>query len=166
MARATAAVPPSNDVMYHAPVVTTTSPSRARGCHTYAAVAWACRAAGALLLLVDLALLVGCGQTDGFRVVGPAKSRIQPGATHQSDVKDLLGKPDLTSPLAQGQVWLYNTLPAGKIAQVFGRSAVGGGSGRGRKSDGRTFMLLIYFDADSIVRDYKLNQTTLPAQIR
>jgi len=151
--------------MYHAPVVTTTSPSRARGCHAHVAVAWACRWASVLPLLVVCALPVGCSENVALVAVGPAKSCIQPGATHQSDVKNLLGKPDVTTPLAEGQLWVYNTLPAGKIAQVFGRAAVGG-SGRSHKSDGRTFMLLIHFDADSIVRDYKVNQTTLPAQIR
>lgn len=151
--------------MYHAPVVTTISPSRTRGCRADAAVAWACRWASVLPLVVVCALPVGCSEKVGLVAVGPAKSCIQPGATHQSDVKNLLGKPDVTTPLAEGQLWLYNTLPAGKIAQAVGRAAVGD-SHRSHKSDGRTFMLLIHFDADSIVRDYKVNQTTLPAQIR
>jgi hypothetical protein len=163
--RTTAAVPPTTNLMYHAPVVTTTSANQARRPYANATVAWPCRSASVLPLLVALALLVGCGQTNAFLIAGPAKNRIQPGATHQSDVKDLLGDPDLTTPLAEGHLWLYNTLPAGKVAQVFGRAAVGG-SHRSHRSDGRTFMLLIHFDADSTVRDYKLNQTTLPAQIR
>lgn len=124
-----------------------------------------------LFLLVTLSLsLLGtsaCSQhyrTDQGRAkesaltAGMTKKYIRPGSTTQTDVLETFGPPDLITRKGGQEVWTYD-----KISQEV-RSSGGyltilfAGYGRSRDtSTNKSVMLIIYFNADEVVRDYALS---------
>jgi outer membrane protein assembly factor BamE (lipoprotein component of BamABCDE complex) len=89
---------------------------------------------------------------------GMAKKYIYPGKTSQTEVLEIFGPPDLVTHKGGKDVWTYD-----KISQEVSASGgyltilLAGVSGAKERQAGRSVMLIIYFDENNIVEDYKLS---------
>ena len=104
---------------------------------------------------------------------GMAKKTIIKGQTKQAEVLEIFGPPDLvTTTQAGGEMWGYDRVSRETAFSSFGIGVLGGGlpgdaligGVAGAKAGQttqtvRTLFLLIYFDKDSTVIDYKLSAT-------
>ncbi len=122
---------------------------------------------------VFLCLVVGCSQSRPSSITpGAAKKYIIPGETTQAEVIEVLGTPNVITRKDSGEMWVYDKVSSRQTSVVFGGGGLGGGFGHsgfgggglggGASSTERsetTVMLIIYYDANDIVRDYKVTQT-------
>ena len=89
---------------------------------------------------------------------GMSKAYIVPGKTTQAEVMELFGPPDLMTRKEGGEVWTYD-----KVSQEVTKSEgyltilIAGKSSESRSSSTKTIMLIVYFDANDVVTDYKLS---------
>lgn len=89
---------------------------------------------------------------------GMAKKYIYPGKTTQTEVLEIFGPPDLVTHKGGKDVWTYD-----KISQEVSTSGgyltilLAGVSGESGRRSSRSVMLIIYFDENDVVTDYKLS---------
>ncbi|MCI0365294.1 MAG: hypothetical protein L0Y44_14340 [Phycisphaerales bacterium] len=115
----------------------------------------------AIVATAALALGAGCSYdtaTESNVTAGMAKATIVRGQTRQVEVMEIFGPPDLVTHKDNMQVWTYD-----KISQqvqssggflTIGLAGVGGESSSVRS---RSTMLIIYFDDNDIVQDYRMS---------
>ena len=97
---------------------------------------------------------------------GMTKEYIQRGKTTQTDVLEIFGPPDLITHKAGKDVWTYDkmlrevsVMQGGILAVGIGGSfgGVGGVSGGSSYESTKSVMLIIYYDSNDVVMDYKLS---------
>jgi hypothetical protein len=119
----------------------------------------------ATLVAVSLAVCAGCASSsdnaaESNLTAGMAKRTIVKGQTHQSEVMEVFGPPDLVTHKDDMQVWTYDKISqnietsSGYLTVLF--AGVGSSSTR---SQNRSTMLIIYFDSSDVVQDYRMSVT-------
>lgn len=123
--------------------------------------------------LMALGLCVGCSESRPSALTpGAAKKYIRPGETTQAEVIETFGTPNVITRKDGGEMWVYDKVSSRQTSAAFGGGGLaggggssgfgGGGLGGGVGSTERsetTVMLIIYFDQNDLVRDYKISQT-------
>ena len=118
-------------------------------------------------------LLAGCVSSGRSPVTpGAAKLYLRPGETQQSDVIEHFGTPNVVTRRDGGETWVYDKVSSSDSSGVLGLGGIGaGGTGGGIGGGGifggigshtrseTTVMLIIYFDENDTVIDYKITQT-------
>lgn len=121
------------------------------------------------LPFIAMALVVGlCGcATSGTQqgkakesalTAGMTKKFIYPGKTTQTQVLEIFGPPDMVTRKEGAEVWTYD-----KISQDVSTSGgfvtilIAGYSKGSTHSHNRSSMLIIYFDKNEVVQDYRLS---------
>ncbi|HOL96142.1 MAG TPA: hypothetical protein PLH79_17465 [bacterium] len=91
---------------------------------------------------------------------GMTKEFIKKGVTTQADVMELFGPPNLITHRNNTDIWTYDQI-ANEISESGGYLTVllAGIAGRKQVSSTRSTMLIIYFDEQDIVQDYRLSTT-------
>ncbi len=89
---------------------------------------------------------------------GMVKKTIEKGTTTQAEVLEVFGPPDLVTHKDDLQVWTwdkirYEVTSSGSYLTVL----IAGVGGQRASSSSQSTMLIIYFDAQDIVRDYRLS---------
>lgn len=89
---------------------------------------------------------------------GMTKSYIHRGKTTQTEVLEVFGPPDLVTHKKGKDVWTYDKV-SHEISTTGGYLTVilAGVSGENRYESSRSVMLIIYFDENDTVMDYKLS---------
>jgi hypothetical protein len=87
-----------------------------------------------------------------------AKRTIVKGRTTQLEVMEVFGPPDLVSHRDDAEVWTYDKI-RNDVQSSGGYLTIGvaGISGGGAQSSSTSTMLIIYFDKNEIVQDYRLH---------
>lgn len=130
-------------------------------------------AAGAFSMAAILSLLIGCSQSGPSALTpGAAKKHIVPGRTTQAEVIEIFGTPNVITRKEGGEMWVYDKVSSLQTSAAFGAGGLGGGWGSSGFGAGglaggvgsterseTTVMLIIYFDENDVVRDYKMSQT-------
>lgn len=118
-------------------------------------------------LLAGLVLVAGCASTHGTKqgdakesalTAGMTKKFIYPNKTTQTEVLEIFGPPDLVTRKEGRDVWTYdkisqNVSTSGGFVTIF----IAGYSKGGSHSRNTSTMLIIYFDKNEVVEDYKLS---------
>lgn len=139
-----------------------------------------------VLTLIALVTAMGCAQSQDARfegleqpiekqsslTPGATKKTIVKGKTRQSEILEVFGPPDLVTTTSSGEMWGYDRVSRETASSAFGIGVLGGGlPGAGllggvasARSDSttqtvKTIFLLIYFDKNETVADYKLSAT-------
>jgi len=99
---------------------------------------------------------------------GMAKKHLQRGSTHQAEVVETFGPPNIITHRDGTEMWVYDKTHSQYSGGALGGAGLGGGSGGGgllggglfssRRSE-TTAMLIIYYDDNDLVRDYTFSQT-------
>jgi hypothetical protein len=129
-----------------------------------------------LPLLLGIFFIVGCTATtqqgkikESALTSGMTKQYIILGKTTQTEILETFGPPDLVTHRKGKDVWTYDkisyeatTTKGGlMLIPIFTGSIVGGGaggiSGSKRTETSKSTMLMIYFDENDVVMDYKLS---------
>ncbi len=106
---------------------------------------------------------VACGTKEPVEQKSPltpgmAKKHIYPGKTTQIDVMEIFGPPDLVSHKHGKEVWTYDKISHEMRArQGFLTILIAGRTTQQRTQSTRSIMLIIYFDEDETVKDYRLS---------
>ena len=103
---------------------------------------------------------------------GAAKKHIQPGVTTQAEVIEVFGTPNIITMKDGYEMWVYDKVSSKVAGRAFGIGGAGGGVGGAGAGGGvisgragsverseTTVMLIVYFDENDIVSDYKISQT-------
>ena len=97
---------------------------------------------------------------------GMAKKYLKPGITHLSEVIERFGAPNVITFRNGNEMWVYDKVSSHERGGVFGiaggAGAAGGLLGGGLSSHSRSeisVMLIVYYDANDVVADYKITQT-------
>jgi len=125
--------------------------------------------------IVRLMILVACGLATGCVISGPspitpgnARRFIEPGITHLAEVVEAFGPPNIVTRRDGTEMWIYDKVSSRQTAGVFGIGGAGGsGAGGGLIGGGlssstrseTTVMLIVYYDENDIVKDYRITQT-------
>lgn len=126
-----------------------------------------------LCVFLGLGVLVGCSQSRPSALTpGAAKKHIVPGETTQAEVIEVFGTPNIITRRHGHEMWVYDKVSSRTTSAAFGAGGLGGGAGSGGFGGGglaggvgsterseTTVMLIIYFDENDIVKDYKISQT-------
>ncbi len=127
-----------------------------------------------ILSLTLLSLLpIGCSESKPSAVTpGAAKKHIVIGQTNMAEVVEVFGSPNIVTRKNNYEMWVYDKVSSRQTSSFIGAGGVGGGVGSGGFGGGglsagagsserseTTVMLIIYFDANDIVQDYKISQT-------
>ncbi len=126
--------------------------------------------------MIALGLLLvagGCSQARPSAITpGAAKKHIKPGETTQAEVIEVFGTPNIITRKHGTEMWVYDKVSSRQTSAAFGIGGLGGGAGSGGFGGGglaggvgsserseTTVMLIIYYDENDVVRDYKISQT-------
>lgn len=103
---------------------------------------------------------------------GNARRHIEPGRTHLAEVVEVFGPPNIVTRRDGTEMWIYDKVSSKQTGGAFGIGGGGAGAGNGGVGGGllgagatsstrseTTVMLIIYFDENDIVRDYRITQT-------
>ena len=103
---------------------------------------------------------------------GAAKTYIQKNVTTQAEVIEVFGTPNIVTRRDDYEMWVWDKISSEKTKSSFGLGALGGGGGSGgvgvgglsggvssSKRSETTVMLIMYFDENDVVTDYKITQT-------
>jgi len=125
------------------------------------------------MIVAMVVLIGGCEFSGPSRLsMGMAKIILKPGKTTQLTVLEKLGAPNITTREDGQEVWVYDKVSSRESSSSFGLGGGGGGIGSGGVGGGviaagfgtstrseTTVMLIIYFDDNDVVRDYRVSQT-------
>ncbi len=131
------------------------------------------RTGWAIITILSAALITGCAHSRPSNLTpGAAKRHIETGVTPMSHVIEVFGSPNIVTRRDGGEMWVYDKVSSQQTDSAFGLAGVGvgadgsaaGGMGAsaGRRSSTRsetTVMLIIHFDEQDVVSDYKITQT-------
>ena len=122
--------------------------------------------------LIACGCLIGCAAARSNLTPGMAKKHIRPGQTHQAEVIEIFGPPNIITWRDGGEMWVYDKVSSRRTNAFFGVGGLGGGFGSGGAGGGllaggvgsstrseTTVMLIVYYDENDIVDDYKITQT-------
>ena len=126
-----------------------------------------------LIVFISIGFLTGCSQSRSSALTpGAAKKHIIPGETSQAEVIETFGTPNVITRKDGGEMWVYDKVSSKTTSAAFGGGGLGGGFGNSGFGGGglgggvgsterseTTVMLIIYFDKNDVVRDYKISQT-------
>ena len=112
-------------------------------------------------------LMFGCATTkptqqeiakESALTPGMAKKYIYPGKTTEIEVLEIFGPPDLVTHKQGKDVWTYDKI-SHEVSASGGYLTIilAGVGGERRSSSSRSVMLIIYFDENEVVVDYKLS---------
>ncbi len=103
---------------------------------------------------------------------GSAKRHLRPGVTHQAEVVQVFGPPNIVTFRDGGEMWVYDKVSSHQANSAFAIGGMGGGIatagagggliGFGASGSSRsetTVMLIVYYDQNDVVADYKFTQT-------
>jgi outer membrane protein assembly factor BamE (lipoprotein component of BamABCDE complex) len=118
-------------------------------------------------ILLICILFIGCAtpsktsqqiEKESALTPGMAKIYIHPGKTNQTEVLEIFGPPDLVTHKYGKDVWTYDKISY-EISTQGGYLTVllAGISGRRSSTSNKSVMLIIYFDENDVVMDYKLS---------
>jgi hypothetical protein len=127
----------------------------------------------ALMMTALAALVSGCQSPGPSNVTpGMAKMHIQPGVTSQAEVIEIFGPPNVVTRRENADMWVYDKVSSKTANNAFGLGGawaggsgsgggvLGGAGGRGTTTRSETtVMLIVYFDPNDVVSDYKITQT-------
>jgi outer membrane protein assembly factor BamE (lipoprotein component of BamABCDE complex) len=119
------------------------------------------------------ALVSGCSQARPSAITpGAAKKHIEPGVTTQAEVVEVFGTPNVITRKDDYEMWVYDKVSSTLTSSAFGvrgfgagvgdsaGGIAGGGFGVGSMQRSETtVMLIVYFDEQDVVKDYKVTQT-------
>lgn len=122
-----------------------------------------------LVILVILWAIIesGCAKsntsplpTESNLTAGMAKKTIVKGQTTQAEVMEIFGPPDLVTHKDDLQIWTYDKVrydfeSSGRYLTVL----IAGMNRQRSRSASTSTMLIIYFDSNDIVRDYRMQVT-------
>ena len=126
-----------------------------------------------VVIVCCMAFVAGCSQNKSSALTpGMAKKHIQIGVTTQAEVIEVFGSPNIITRKEGGEMWVYDKVSSQTTSAAFGITGgaaghgdyagggggVGGGIGSTERSE-TTVMLIIYYDKNDVVRDYKITQT-------
>ena len=125
------------------------------------------------LCVTGCMVLIGCSQSRPSALTpGAAKKHIKPGVTTQAEVIEVFGTPNIITKKHGHEMWVYDKVSSRQTNAAFGLFGGGGGVGSGGAGGGggfagassterseTTVMLIIYFDENDVVYDYKITQT-------
>jgi len=127
------------------------------------------KTATTILAPIAILLAAGCASTRPSPVTpGAAKMYLEPGRTHQVEVIEKFGTPNIVTRRDGGEMWVYDKVSSSNSSGLLGLGGLGfGGGGGGGLFGGlsshtrseKTVMLIVYFDLNDIVLDYKITQT-------
>ena len=118
-------------------------------------------------------IATGCSQSRPSAVTpGAAKKYVQIGQTTQAEIVEVFGTPNVITRKDGGEMWVWDKVSSKTTSAGFGGGGLGGGWGHSGFGGGgigggvgsterseTTVMLIIYFDKNDVVRDYKITQT-------
>lgn len=118
-----------------------------------------------LLLLVFTAICGGCASsntdpppTESNLTAGMAKRTIQNGRTTQAEVLEVFGPPDLVTHRDGMQIWTYDKVRYDiESSSGYFTVLLAGGSNQKVRSSSTSTMLILYFDEQDVVRDYRMS---------
>ncbi|MEE8169269.1 MAG: hypothetical protein V3T70_01865 [Phycisphaerae bacterium] len=122
---------------------------------------------------LSLLFVPGCSESRPSAITpGAAKKHIHPGETTQAEVIEIFGTPNIITRKSGGEMWVYDKVSSRRTTAVFGAGGLGGGAGGSGFGGGglgggvgsterseTTVMLIVYYDENDVVRDYKISQT-------
>lgn len=129
------------------------------------------RATIVTMLLIYLSFLmiysVGCAEsntsplpTESNLTAGMAKKTIVKGQTTQAEVMEIFGPPDLVTHKDNIQVWTYDKIRYDvESSDGYLTVLLAGVGGRKARSSSTSTMLIIYFDSNDKVIDYRMSVT-------
>ncbi len=89
---------------------------------------------------------------------GVVKSKIEKGATTQSEILQIFGSPNLTTKnKSNDEVWSYNKM---SVQERAGRTDFFSGAKASASSASQSFDLIITFDNNDVVKDYSVVSTS------
>ena len=98
--------------------------------------------------------------TQSNLTAGMAKKTIVKGQTVQAEVMEIFGPPDLVTHKDNMQVWTYDKIRYDvEFSDGYLNVLVAGIGGRKARSSSTSTMLIIYFDSNDKVIDYRMNVT-------
>lgn len=114
------------------------------------------------LLALPLVLWMGCAKQDSAKesalTPGMAKKYIYPGKTNETEVMETFGPPDLVTHKSGKEVWTYDKISQEVVASHgFLTIILASYSKRHQTESNRSIMLIIYFNENEVVEDYKLS---------
>lgn len=123
--------------------------------------------------IVALLFGTGCSQSSNSTLSpGMAKKHIEIGKTTQAEVVETFGTPNIITKKSDYEMWVWDKVSSKTTSAAFGAGGIGGGGGHSGIGGGglaggvssterseTTMMLIVYFDSNDVVRDYKLSQT-------
>jgi hypothetical protein len=122
-----------------------------------------------LVILVVLWAIIGSGcaesnisplPTESNLTAGMAKKTIIKGQTTQAEVTEIFGPPDLVTHKDNLQVWTYDKIRYDvESSNGYLNVLIAGIGGSKARSSSTSTMLIIYFDSNDIVRDYRMQVT-------
>ena len=108
-------------------------------------------------VLITAALMAGCETTPPAPM---AKMTISKGQTTQAEVIEIFGPPDLVTHRDDIQIWTWDKIRQDvKVSNDYLYLLVYGGTGQRTRSSSTSTMLIVYFDADDVVLDYRMSTT-------
>ena len=117
-----------------------------------------------ILAVALAAAAAGCqtsrsdADTRGSLTAGMVKKSVIRGETTQTEVLEIFGPPDLLTHTAGAETWTYDktTYDFETTSSYFTVVLAGAGKDTARSSS-RSTMVIIYFDANEVVRDFRLS---------
>ena len=124
-------------------------------------------------MLVKITVIILCLMSTGCATIKPtaqeiakesaltpgmAKKYIYPGKTTQTEVLEIFGPPDLVTHKGGRDVWTYDKISY-EVSTSGGYLTIllAGISGESGRRSSKSIMLIIYFDENGVVTDYKLS---------
>ena len=116
-----------------------------------------------VVVLITATLMAGCETTPpapSNLTPGMAKLTIAKGQTTQAEVVEIFGPPDLVTHRDDVQIWTWDKIRQDvKVSSDYLYLLVYGGTGQRTRSSSTSTMLIVYFDADDVVLDYRMSTT-------
>ena len=113
------------------------------------------------ILLMMLLFVVSCASVQpvqrGNLTAGMVKTTIIKGETIQNDILEVFGAPNIITKNKSGnEVWTYEKMSVESGSSVVvGTAIIVSGAGSRTSSSSRTFTLMIEFDDNDVVKDYR-----------
>ncbi|MFQ5462838.1 MAG: hypothetical protein ACE5E5_09450 [Phycisphaerae bacterium] len=102
----------------------------------------------ALVGLLALASDCASGSRLSRITPGAVKKHVQKGVTTQAEVIEIFGTPNIVTMKEPYEMWVYDRVSSRQASSILGST---------RRSE-TTVMLIVYFDDDAVVADYRLAQ--------
>ena len=98
--------------------------------------------------------------TESNLTAGMAKKTIVKGQTTQAEVTEIFGPPDLITHKDNMQIWTYDKIRYNmESSNGYLNVLVAGMGGNKARSSSTSTMLIVYFDSNDTVVDYRMNVT-------